>query len=44
VQHIEATSDIEQLDNWLDQIMLANELAEIDFNIPPKNQDSQKES
>jgi hypothetical protein len=42
VQHIEATSDMEQLDNWLDQIMSANELAEIDFKIPPQNQNSQK--
>jgi hypothetical protein len=42
VQHIEATSDMEQLDNWLDQIVLANELAEIDFNISPQNLDSQK--
>jgi hypothetical protein len=42
VQRIEATSDMEQLDNWLDQIMLANELAEIDFNIPSQNQTSQK--
>ncbi|EDN70264.1 hypothetical protein BGP_1042 [Beggiatoa sp. PS] len=42
VQHIEATSDMDQLDNWLDQIMSANELAEIDFNISPQNQDSQK--
>ena len=40
VQHIEATSDIEQLDHWLDQIMLANELTEIDFKIPPQNQES----
>jgi hypothetical protein len=39
VQHIEATSDIEQLDNWLDQIMSANELAEIDFKSPLQNQD-----
>ncbi len=37
VQQIEATSDMEQLDNWLDQIMLANELADIDFKIPSKN-------
>lgn len=44
VQHIEATSDIEQLDNWLDQIISANELAEIDFKIAPQNRDSQKES
>ena len=34
VQHIEATSDIEQLDNWLDQIMLVDELNEIDFKMP----------
>jgi hypothetical protein len=33
VQHIEATSDVGQLNNWLDQIILANELAEIDFKI-----------
>ena len=42
VQHVEATIDIEQLDNWLDQIMSANELAEIDFKILPQNQDSQQ--
>ncbi len=34
VQHIEASSDIEQLDNWLDQIILAHDLADIDFNQP----------
>jgi hypothetical protein len=44
VQHIEATSDMEQLDNWLDQIMLANDLAQIDFNIPSQNLNSQKDS
>ncbi|RKZ90996.1 MAG: hypothetical protein DRR19_08435 [Candidatus Parabeggiatoa sp. nov. 1] len=44
VQHIEASSDLSQLDNWLDQIMSANKLAEIDFKIPPQNRDSQKES
>ncbi len=32
VQQIEATTDIELLDNWLDQIILANDLADIDFN------------
>jgi hypothetical protein len=42
VQHIEATSDINQLDNWLDQIILANELTEIDFKMPPKKQEPQK--
>ncbi|RKZ74932.1 MAG: hypothetical protein DRQ57_09215 [Gammaproteobacteria bacterium] len=36
LQHIEMTSDIEQLDNWLDQIMFAKELAEIDFKMPPQ--------
>jgi hypothetical protein len=36
VQHIEATSDMEQLNHWLDQIVSANELAEIDFKIPLK--------
>ena len=44
VQQIEATSDMGQLDNWLDQIVLANELAEIDFKIPSQNQASQKDS
>jgi hypothetical protein len=34
VQQIEATDDMEQLDNWLDQIMSANQLADIDFKIP----------
>jgi hypothetical protein len=42
VQHIEATSDIERLDHWLDQIILANELADIDFN-KPSNQSSHKD-
>ena len=43
-QYIEATSDIEQLDNWLDQIVLANELADIDFfNRPSQNQDSHED-
>ena len=42
VQHIEATSDIERLDHWLDQIILANELADIDFN-KPSNQFSHKD-
>jgi hypothetical protein len=37
VQKIESTSDIEQLDSWLDQIILANDLAEIDFKIPSQN-------
>jgi hypothetical protein len=37
VQQIETTSDMEQLDNWLDQIVSANELAEIDFKISPQN-------
>ncbi len=36
VQQIEATSDLEQLDNWLDQIISAKKLAEIDFNLPQK--------
>jgi len=31
VQHIEATTDLEQLDNWLVQIISAQKLAEIDF-------------
>ena len=44
VQQIEATFDMQQLDNWLDQIMLANELADIDFKIPSQNQASQKDS
>jgi hypothetical protein len=39
VQHIEGTSDIEQLDNWLDQIMLVDELNEIDFKMPLQKQD-----
>jgi len=33
VQQIESNSDIKQLDNWLDQIMLAKKLVEIDFNL-----------
>ncbi|KHD08867.1 hypothetical protein PN36_18525 [Candidatus Thiomargarita nelsonii] len=37
VQHIETSSDIDQLDNWLDQIILAKELADIDFNLPQQN-------
>jgi len=37
VQHIETRSDIDQLDNWLDQIILAKELADIDFNVPQQN-------
>jgi len=36
VQHIEATTDQEQLDNWLDQIISAQKLADIDFNLPKK--------
>ncbi len=36
VQHIETTTDLEQLDNWLDQVISANKLAEIDFNLPQK--------
>ncbi len=44
VQQIEATSDMGQLDHWLDQIVLANELADIDFKIPSQNQASQKDS
>jgi hypothetical protein len=36
VQHIEGTSDLEQLDHWLDQIISAKELAEIDFKVPPR--------
>ena len=36
VQHIEATDDIDQLDQWLDQIVSATELAEIDFKMPIK--------
>ena len=37
VQHIEATSDFEQLDNWAVQILSAKELADIDFKVskPP---------
>lgn len=30
VQQIETTSDLEQLDTWLDQIMAAKELEEIE--------------
>ncbi len=33
VQQIEATKNIEQLDNWLDQIISANKLADIDFSV-----------
>ena len=33
VQHIEATFDQKQLDNWSDQIIFAQELADIDFKI-----------
>ena len=40
VQHIEATTDLGQLDNWLIQIISAQKLADIDFNIP--NQISEK--
>jgi len=36
VQHIETTTDLEQLDNWLDQVISAKKLAEIDFNLPQK--------
>jgi hypothetical protein len=32
VQHIEATFDIEQLNNWLDQIISASDLAEMGFS------------
>jgi hypothetical protein len=40
VQQIEASSDIEQLDNWLDQIILANDpdLAGSKENLPGQNQ------
>jgi hypothetical protein len=34
VQLIEATTDMEQLDNWSVQIISANKLTEIDFNFP----------
>ena len=34
----------QEMPDWLDQIVLANELAEIDFKIPSQNQASQKES
>ena len=30
VQKIEATDDLDQLDNWLDQIIVADSLAEIE--------------
>jgi hypothetical protein len=36
VQHIETTTDLGQLDNWLDQVISAKKLTEIDFNIPQK--------
>jgi hypothetical protein len=36
VQHINETSDLEQLDEWLDQIILAHELADIDFKVPQR--------
>ena len=36
VQQIEATTDLEQLDNWLVQVISAKKLAEIDFNLPQK--------
>jgi len=36
VQQIEATMDMEQLDNWSVQIISAKKLAEIDFNLPQK--------
>ena len=36
VQHIETTADLEQLDDWLDQVISAKKLAEIDFNLPQK--------
>jgi hypothetical protein len=32
VQRIETTSDLDQLDSWLDQVISAKKLAEIDFN------------
>ncbi len=35
VQHIETTNDLEQLDNWSDQILFAKELADIDFKVSP---------
>jgi len=44
VQHIEATSNMEQLDNWLDQIIFAHELADIDFNKPHQKREFKKES
>ncbi len=34
VQQIETTTDMEQLDNWLIQVISAKKLAEIDFNLP----------
>jgi len=37
VQHIEATNNLEQLDNWLVQVISAKELAEIDFKVSPTN-------
>ena len=36
VQQIEATTDLEQLDDWLVQVISAKKLAEIDFNLPQK--------
>jgi len=36
VQQIEATTDMEQLDNWSVQIISAKKLTEIDFNFPRK--------
>jgi hypothetical protein len=36
VQHIEATTDLEQLDDWLDQVISAKKLTDIDFNLPQK--------
>jgi len=36
VEHINGTSDLEQLDEWLDQIILAHELADIDFKVPQR--------
>jgi hypothetical protein len=41
VQHINGTSDLEQLDEWLDQIILAHELADIDFKVPQRESANQ---
>jgi len=41
VQHINDTSDLEQLDEWLDQIILAHELADIDFKVPQRESPNQ---